>query len=169
MVDNMKKLALLLHHAGTAPDLIYPSLKSLNDVEIITFYIKSKTNFSLNKVYDETIGTIGPGFECSNEMDLLEKVKQYHDQYHIDGVLTFAEMLVKYCNEINHYIGNPFMSEETIIALQNKKNQRNLLKNNNIPIPKFFEISNEHPPSSSAPGTQGLSGWQQRFPRSDPK
>ena len=76
-------------------------------------------------------------------MDLLEKVKQYHDQYHIDGVLTFAEMLVKYCNEINHYIGNPFMSEETIIALQNKKNQRNLLKNNNIPIPKFFEISNE--------------------------
>lgn len=144
MVDNMKKLALLLHHAGTAPDLIYPSLKSLNNVEIITFYIKSKTNFSLNKVYDETIGTIGPGFECSNEMDLLEKVKQYHDQYHIDGVLTFAEMLVKYCNEINHYIGNPFMSEETIIALQNKKNQRNILKNNNIPIPKFFEISNEH-------------------------
>lgn len=140
----MKKLALLLHHAGTAPDLIYPSLSSLNNVEIITFYIKSKTNLALNEVYDKTIGTIGPGFECSNEFDLLEKVKQYHDQYHIDGVLTFAEMLVKYCNEINHYIGNSFMSEETIISLQNKKYQRNLLKNNGIPIPKFIEISNEY-------------------------
>lgn len=128
MAEKLRNLALLLHHAGTAPDLIYPSLRLLKNVNVITFYIKSKINLTLNKVYDETIGTLGPGFECSNEGDLLNKVKLYHDQHRLDGVITFAEMLVSHCNEINKYIGNPFMTEATIIALQNKCRQRKLLK-----------------------------------------
>ena len=86
----MRRLALLLHHAGTAPDLIYPSLKNLEDIEVVTFYIKSKSNIALNKVYDECIGTIGPGIECSNEEDMYNKVIKYHQKSSITGVLTFA-------------------------------------------------------------------------------
>lgn len=136
----MKKLALLLHHAGTAPDLIYPSLQTLTDTKIITFYIKSKTNKALNKVYEEIIGN--EGIECQDENDLLIQAKKYHDYETLDGVLTFAEMLVKVCNELNKYIGRSAMSQTTIVALQDKQKQRQLLKQHHVPIPKFFEIKN---------------------------
>lgn len=134
----MKKLALLLHHAGTAPDLIYPSLQTLTNIKIIAFYIKSKTNHTLNKIYEDIVGK--DGIECQNEHDLSMQVKKYHDYETLDGVLTFAEMLVKVCNDLNKYIGRSAMSHQTIMALQDKQKQRQLLKQYHVPIPKFFEI-----------------------------
>ena len=139
----MRRLALLLHHAGTAPDLIYPSLKKLEDVEIVTFYIKSKTNAALNRVYDECVGTIGPSFECSNEEDMYNKVIKYHQKSPITGVLTFAEMLIKTANMLSKLLGKSYMEDSTIVALQNKYEQRKILKNNKVSVPNFYEILSE--------------------------
>lgn len=139
----MRRLALLLHHAGTAPDLIYPSLKKLEDVEIVTFYIKSKTNAALNRVYDECVGTIGPSIECSNEEDMYNEVIKYHQKSPITGVLTFAEMLIKTANMLSKLLGKSYMEDSTIVALQNKYEQRKILKNNKVSVPNFYEILSE--------------------------
>mgnify|MGYP004460278977 CR=1 FL=1 len=139
----MRRLALLLHHAGTAPDLIYPSLKNLEDIEVVTFYIKSKSNIALNKVYDECIGTIGPGIECSNEEDMYNKVIKYHQKSAITGVLTFAEMLIKTANMLSKLLGKSYMEDSTIVALQNKYEQRKILRDNEVSVPNFYEISSE--------------------------
>ncbi|MDA1477635.1 ATP-grasp domain-containing protein [Bacillus changyiensis] len=140
----MKRLALLLHHAGTAPDLIYPSLEKLNDVEVITFYIKSPTNKTLNQVYHAVVGSIGPGFECKNEKDMVEKVVSYHKEQKIDGLITFAEMLLKSVSEIAKEIGISFMTPTIIERVQHKALQRKRLQEKNIPIPKYFEIKNKN-------------------------
>lgn len=139
----MKRLALLLHHGGTAPDLIYPSLEKLDNIDIVTFYIKSDNNASLNKVYDQVIGTIGPAQECYNESDMLEKVTNYHSKYPIDGVLTFAEMLLEIVSKISKLIGQKYPSTNDIYNLQNKIRQREILANNDVPVPKFYEIKNK--------------------------
>ncbi|WP_237385403.1 ATP-grasp domain-containing protein [Xenorhabdus sp. Sc-CR9] len=136
----MKRLALLLHHAGTAPDLIYPSLRKMEQVETITFFIRSPTNKSLNDIYDKVIGTIGPGIECQNELDMIEKFIAYHKKYKIDGVLTFAEMLLKPVSIISKYLHIKFPSPEIIERVQNKAKQRRRLAEQNVPIPRFFEI-----------------------------
>jgi biotin carboxylase len=139
----LKRLALLLHHAGTAPDLIYPSMKKLENVEVVTFYIKSPTNQSLNEVYDKVVGSIGSGVECSNEEDMVDKVIKYNNNQKIDGILTFAEMLLKSVSEIAKAVGISFMTPEVIDRVQNKALQRMRLYEKNIPIPKFVEIKDE--------------------------
>ncbi|MDA7027253.1 ATP-grasp domain-containing protein [Bacillus sp. CLL-7-23] len=140
----MKRLALLLHHAGTAPDLIYPSLEKLNDVEVITFYIKSPTNKTLNQVYHSVVGSIGPGFECKNEKDMVKKVVAFHKEQKIDGLITFAEMLLKAVSEIAKEIGISFMTPNIIERVQHKALQRKRLHEKNIPIPKYFEIKDKN-------------------------
>ncbi|MDR2545204.1 MAG: ATP-grasp domain-containing protein [Methanobrevibacter sp.] len=136
----MRRLALLIHHAGAAPDLIYPSLKMLKDTEIVTFFIKSPTNISLNNLYDKVIGTIGPAIECFDEIDLIKQVIKYNNQNEINGVFTLSEMLLLAASRISNEIGINFMSEDTINSTQNKVIQRKILKKAGVPIPKFYEI-----------------------------
>lgn len=139
----MKRLALLLHHGGTAPDLIYPSLQKLDNVDIVTFYIKSPNNESLNHVYDQVIGTIGIGIECKNDEDMIKKVVDFNKNKKIDGVLTFAEMLLKVVSEICSSIGIDYMDDKTIDRVQNKALQRKRLEEKGIPIPRFFEVESD--------------------------
>lgn len=138
-----KRLALLLHHAGTAPNLIYPSLQKMIDVEVVTFFIKSKTNKSLNDLYDKVIGTIGPGVECANEEDMFIKVIEYNKNNPINGVLTFAEMLLSTASRVTENIGIKYMDVTTINNIQNKFLQRKILKDAGVLVPNFFEIKSE--------------------------
>lgn len=135
----MKKLVLLLHHAGTAPDLIYPSL-DVGEYEVYTYYIKSDNNLTLNKLYDEIIGTIGPGFECMGESDMEEKVISMHKDVKFDGVLTFAEMLLESQAKIAAECGLKYMPLSVIQNVQNKKTQRDILKTNGVPVPHYYEM-----------------------------
>ena len=138
----MKRLALLLHHAGAAPDLIYASLKKMEEVEVWTFFIKSPTNRSLNEIYDRVIGTIGPGIECRNEQDMTEKVIACDQRHKIDGILTFAEMLLQPASIISRQLHLGLPTPEIIERVQNKSKQRQRLAEKNIPVPQFFEIHN---------------------------
>lgn len=140
----MKRLALLLHHGGTAPDLIYPSLQKLDNVEIVTFYIKSPTNEALNKLYDDVVGTIGDGIECKSDEDMVNKVISYNETKKIDGVLTFAEMLLKALSQICENLNIPYMDIHTIDQVQNKILQRKRLQEKGVPVPNFYEIKSEN-------------------------
>lgn len=132
-----KLLCILFGNGGTAPNLLHNGLKKL-DSDFVIFYIKPQSD-SLRNIYEEWLPKFGDYYEVESHEDMKKSVLNYSNAIReINGVITFSEKLLSVASKVAARLNLPFNSISSIEKTQNKFSQRNLLKENGIPIPKYF-------------------------------
>ena len=91
------------------------------------------------------IGFSEPGIikEVISTVD-IPAVVECAKKYSIDGVMTLAsDMPIRTVAAVAKVLGLIGVSEETALKATNKAVMREALQKGNVPIPKFFKVTNE--------------------------
>ena len=94
---------------------------------------------------ENAIGFFEPGVvkEVISTID-IPKVVDAAKKYKIDGILTIAsDMPIRTVAAVSRELNLVGIDDETAIKATNKYEMRNALKKYNVPIPKYYRVSNE--------------------------
>lgn len=124
----MKKLIIL-----GASNLQLPAIQKAKamDIEVIAVDINPNAiGFKENDIITEIVSTID-----------TEKVLEIARKYKVDGIMTLAtDMPMRTVARVSTKMGLPGISEETALNATNKVCMRQVLKEKNVPIPKFYRV-----------------------------
>lgn len=126
-----KKLMIL-----GASILQLPAIQKAKEMGIEVVAIDMNPNaigFQEDKIEKEIISTID-----------IPAVVEAAKRHHIDGVMTLAsDMPMRTVAAVAKELNLVGIDEQTAINATNKAEMREALKNGNVPIPKFFKVSDE--------------------------
>lgn len=127
----MKKIMIL-----GASILQFPAIEQAKKMGIEVIAVDMNPNaigFEVEGVTKEVISTID-----------VDKILLAAKSHKIDGIMTLAsDMPMRTVAIVAHEMGLVGISEETALKATNKAIMRETLKENGVPIPKFFRISNK--------------------------